>query len=274
MSNRCRNVCFTSYISDMKISVDPNIRYYCMQQEKCPNTGKLHWQGYIEFFKPMRYNAIKDILGDKAVHLEKRRGTAVQASDYCKKVESSVPNTLVEFGSMSNQGERIDIYEAVDDIRHGHNTEAHDVYLMRYPRGYMAVKEKYDLPPRRDDIKIVYIYGPSGTGKTRYAWQTYPEAYGMRDYGTVWLDQYKGEKVIIVDEFVGNTPIRDMLQLCDRYPLRLPVKGGHVSVHASTIVITSNAHPEQVYSNTTQNDAWLRRLKEFGSVIKYPLTGA
>lgn len=269
--SRCRNYCFTSYIDNLTISVDPTVRYYVYQQEQCPLTSKKHWQGYIEFFKAVRYTTVKAILGDEKAHLECRKGSAKQASEYCKKVESAIPNTLVEWGKMAHQGERIDIYEALDDIRNGVNTDAHDIFLMRYPRGYQAVKDKYDIPPRRDDIKLVYIHGPPRTGKSRYAWEHYPDGYRMRDYNTVWLDNYKGEKTIIIDEFVGNTPIQDLLQLCDRYPVRMPVKGGHVSVHATTIVFTSNFPPDEVYTNSRQQEAWLGRIRDFGTVTSYPL---
>lgn len=269
--SRARNYCFTSYDVEIKIVPDPVVRYYVYQQEVCPETGRKHWQGYIEFHTAVRYSSVKAIIGDPKVHLEKRKGSAKQASDYCKKADSAVPGSQVEWGKMAHQGERIDIHEALDDIRNGVQSEAHDVFLLRYPRGYQCVRDKYDIPPRRDDIKLVYVYGPPRCGKSRYAWEHYPDGYRMRDYNVVWLDNYKGEKTIIIDEFIGATPIQDMLQLCDRYPVRMPVKGGHVSVHATTIVFTSNYAPEDVYQNSRQQEAWLGRLKDFGTVIRYPV---
>lgn len=265
--SRCRNYCFTSYKDDCVINPDPTVRYYIYQQEQCPQTGKKHYQGYIEFHKAVRYNTVKDILNDPKVHLESRKGSAKQASDYCKKEDTAIKGTQVEWGKMASQGERIDIYEAVDDIRNGVQSEAHDVYLMRYPAGYRAIKDKYDIPPRRDSIKLVYIWGPPRSGKSRKAWDEYPNAYRMRDYHTVWLDNYQGQETIIIDEFTGNTPIQDMLQLCDRYPVRMPVKGGHVSIKATTIVFTSNYSPDDVYTNSRQQEAWLGRLKDFGQIL-------
>lgn len=265
---RARNYCFTSYIPELKITADPTIRYYVYQQEKCPETGKLHWQGYIEFHKAMRYSSIQKILGDPKCHLETRKGTAKQAAEYCKKIESAVPGSTVEWGKLACQGERIDIYEAIDDIRNGVHSEAHDVYLLRYPQGYKAVKAKYDLPSRRDDIKITYIWGPPRSGKSKLADQMAPNAYRMEDTDPLWMDGYMGEKTIIIDDFTGKLPITKILRLCDRYPLRLQYKGGYLPIHANHIIFTSNYPPTEVYQNSSQQEAFLGRLQDFGE-IKY-----
>jgi len=265
--SRCRNYCFTAYCDDLKIQPDPVIRYYVYQQEVCPSTGRKHYQGYIEFHKAMRNNSIAKIIGTHKAKFLPRLGTAKQASDYCKKKESAIPNTLVEWGEMSKQGERKDIDEVVRDIQEGKSDESHDIFIMRYPNGYRSLVEKYDIPQARPNIKITYIYGPPGTGKSHTAYELCKEAYRLDDSSPVWFDGYRGQKCIVIEEFKGLIPICSLLKLCDKYPLRMPVKGGFVSIKADHIIFTSNFRHDALYQDSGQHDAWIRRIKEFGNVL-------
>lgn len=48
------------------------------------DSGTPHLQGFVIFSTNQRFNAVKQLIGDRA-HLELARGTSVQARDYCKK---------------------------------------------------------------------------------------------------------------------------------------------------------------------------------------------
>lgn len=74
-----------------------NIKYYVYQRELCPETKRIHIQGYIEFSKVTTLkqalaslpNKMRDI-GHHTDYpfypsLRKRRGTQQQAIDYCKR---------------------------------------------------------------------------------------------------------------------------------------------------------------------------------------------
>lgn len=65
-----------------------SVRRAVVQREKCPETGRLHYQGFLELVSPMRFNAIKGILRCDSAHLEKRKGTPQQAWDYCTKEDT------------------------------------------------------------------------------------------------------------------------------------------------------------------------------------------
>lgn len=263
---RLRNWCFTAYVDELKIEPNPVIRYYVYQKEKCPSTGTLHWQGYIEFNKAMRYGQIAKAIGTHRAKFFEREGTPEQAANYCKKSNTSIPNTLVEWGEMSKPGCRMDIHEAVDAIRNGIENNDTDYYLFRYPQGYRALKAKYNVPVNRPNIKIIYIYGEPGCGKSEMADELAPDAYRMEDDKTLWMDNYTGQKDIIIDDFKGNLPITKILRLCDKYKLQLPYKGGFVPIKADRIIFTSNFHPMQVYENDSQQDAWLDRFRRFGEI--------
>jgi len=70
------------------------------KKEKTP-----HIQGYMEFDKAKTFLTVKKMLGDKA-HIEARKGTAKQASEYCQK-----DGKFIERGVRSDkrQGQRNDL---------------------------------------------------------------------------------------------------------------------------------------------------------------------
>lgn len=74
--------------------------YLVCQVEEAPETGKLHLQGYVEFKNPRSIGKIKKIM--PGAHLERRLGTAKQASDYCKK-DGTRKEGPWEFGNWCNK---------------------------------------------------------------------------------------------------------------------------------------------------------------------------
>lgn len=100
MATPARNYVFTVFVEEenghddafaaAESSATGPIRYVCWQLERAPDTGRLHLQGYVEFFKPQRLRAAQQALRAPTAHLEKRRGTRDQARDYCRKEESRV----------------------------------------------------------------------------------------------------------------------------------------------------------------------------------------
>ena len=62
------------------------ISYIVWQEETCPDTGRIHLQGYVQFQEKARLaKAKKILLGDKnhRVHLESAKGTPSENKTYC-----------------------------------------------------------------------------------------------------------------------------------------------------------------------------------------------
>lgn len=86
---RFRNVVFTSFeVERQPTFLAEKMRYLVYQQEICPETGRKHWQGYVEFKSQYGRKAVQLMLGVGECHLEVRRGTAREAAEYCKKEET------------------------------------------------------------------------------------------------------------------------------------------------------------------------------------------
>ncbi|WP_148501016.1 P-loop NTPase family protein [Paenibacillus rubinfantis] len=64
------------------------------------------------------------------------------------------------------------------------------------------------------ELEVAYIWGKTGVGKTRHVMEKfgYQNVYRVTDYIHPF-DNYKGEDVILFDEFRGQLKIHDMTQL-------------------------------------------------------------
>jgi len=245
-----------------------SVRCAVWQLECCPETAKLHLQGYVEFSSSLRMAAVKCILGN-TVHLEGRKGSRNQAIEYCKKDASRLAGPW-EFGDLNsvNPGRRTDLHDLADAISSGAGRrEVVDNYghlYIRYSRGVenlLSIRAQYQVPEWRELTTVVY-YGQAGTGKTRRAVEANPGDYFILQSGDrVWFDGYEGEGTLIIDDFYGWIRYGLLLSILDGYKLRLEVKGGFTYANWTKVYITSNDAPSQWYQKGL-TDALKRRLTE------------
>lgn len=87
------------------------VTYFVVGREQAAS-GTLHIQGYFEFSHRVRLRSAKEALHMPLAHFEVRVGTAIQASNYCKK-----DGQFLEQGSISKpkQGSRSDLERWVFD---------------------------------------------------------------------------------------------------------------------------------------------------------------
>lgn len=87
-----------------------------------------------------------------------------------------------------------------------------------------------------------------------------------------WFDGYFDQRIVIIDDFRGEYPLPLLLKLLDRYPMRVPVKGGFTNWAPTKVYITSNVQPEFWYpeADGRSTAAMLRRLDHI-EYIKDPL---
>ncbi len=83
----------------------------------------------------------------------------------------------------------------------------------------------------------------------------------------MWLDGYKGEDTIMLDEFHGGLDFLAIRALCGFAPVSFQVKGGMMQVLAKKFVFTSTRAPETWYEDALGE--WARRIAEFGNIISY-----
>ena len=123
---------------------------------------------------------------------------------------------------------------------------------------------------------VVWVSGQTGTGKTWKTWERALEITGgsyddiwVSNDNLQWMDGYFGQSVAIIDDFRGtDCPFNKFLRILDRYPFRLPFKGGFVIWEPKHILITSVLSPEHAYGERVYED--IRQLtRRIDEVIYY-----
>lgn len=227
----------------------PSAKYLVFGYETAPKTGTPHLQGYVSWDTPRSLDKFKADVSEK-LHIEKTRGTPIQASLYCKYDDYPVnakPNVFEEFGELPRQGERTDWCVAISELKSGTSVEEvieSQPQLLPCIRALEAYQAKL-LKPLNRDVEVIVLWGDSGTGKSRWAYDTYPDLYS-KPPGRWWND-YTGQETVLLDDFYGYIPYTELLNVLDRYPYKCEIKGGFVNAQYKRVIITSNKPPEEWY---------------------------
>lgn len=258
--------CFTSFQDTLTVPED--VRYVVYQRERCPDSGREHFQGYIEFKRKLRLNAAKRAFDDDSIHLEPRRGTREQARDYCRKEATRIdgPWESGDFG-VGGSGRRSDLVTIVERLRD--NPRELGELSVEFPGSYcsargglrdIAAHLLYREARQFRSVKTLVLHGDGGVGKTSWAVRHYPNSYRLTQPDSqLWWDGYNGEETLIIDDFYGWIKWGMFLVLLDGYSVRLPVKGGHTWALWDRIIITSNALPDSWYEAHTLGDEQFNR---------------
>lgn len=226
------------------------------------DNGTAHLQGYVEFGNRVRLLQLKRLLLERG-HYERRRGTSLEASDYCKK-----DGDYEEFGELSQviAGQRTDLIEIKDKIKSGvKEVDIADEYFgdwVRYNKSFKRYRDIIDEPKLRVELSVYYLWGAPGTGKTRLARHRSMEGgfWIASDVELKWFDGYGGEPNVILDDYRGAASDSWILRVLDIYELRVPIKGGFVSWNPVNIYLTSNLPVYEMHQAV--QEAFRRRIKK------------
>lgn len=144
--------------------------------------------------------------------------------------------------------------------------------FVRYHRGLQVLHNTLHIRSRvpTQDPVVHWWFGPTGTGKSRTAYELWPAAYWKMN--SKWWDAYSGETHVIMDDFrpSADLPFNMMLRILDRYPLRVEAKGTSFPLSATNFLITTTKRPELLWEGKTDEaiNQLLRRIttiREFTS---------
>lgn len=239
------------------IKLNIEMVYVCFGHE-VGESGTPHLQGYAEAKKQMTMTWWKRQLGDR-IHLELRKGNQEQAILYTQKEDKE---NWFERGTKAKQtqGRRTDLERIKEIVMVEKGTM---VDVINECTGYQALRGAQIMMTYRgykklDCVKKIYwFYGGTGLGKTKRAWE---EAAKISPDGSdvwvsndslKWFDGYYGQKNVIIDDFRSGRDyctFNFLLRLLDRYPVKVPIKGGYIEWEAENIWITTIKNPQDLYT--------------------------
>ena len=236
--------------------------YFCMADE-IATTGTYHTHIFLYSPSPIRFSTVKNRF--PTAHIDKTYGSAKENRDYIRKegkwaetdkAETKVPDTFLEWGDMPAEKEEKapQMYKLIQEVRDGISTaniiegspnlafRVRDIDTLRQT----LLSDRYASENRK--IEVWYIFGASGTGKTRGIYERHDakdicRITNYRNGRGISFDGYSGQDVLVFEEFHSQIPIEDMLNYLDIYPLSLPARYSDRVACYTRVYITSNLPP-------------------------------
>lgn len=270
MPQQTKYWCFTlnnpSILELQGLFKEDQMQYLVYQLER-GEEGTTHAQGYVEYKKNKRFQTAKRLLSAR-VHLEPRKGTAVQARDYAMKEDTRTEGGGPwEYGEFINNtpGKRNDLVELYQHAKNGkRSAEVAELMPAAYMRHYKAFHHVRNvLSAERCSRRVYVLDGPPGLGKTHWVRTKYPDCYvtPVESKG-FWFDGYEGHKVALIDDFSGQWPLKALLRVLHDWPEMLPVKGGFTRWNPEKIFITTNEYWRRWYKreNPEEHDVMIEAI--------------
>ena len=269
--------------------------YFCMVDE-IATTGTYHTHIFLFSPSPMRFSTVKNRFS--TAHIEKAYGSAKANRAYIlkeghwadtDKAETSVSGTFEEWGDLpaEKEEEAPEMFKLIQDLRAGKSVmeiiednpklafRIREIETLRQA----ILEEKYSAENRA--LEVTYLYGASGTGKTRGIFEKHDRKSICRitDYGGrngVRFDAYHCQDVLVLEEFHSQIPISAMLNYLDIYPLTLPTRYTDRIACYTKVYITSNIPLEEQYRDIQryQMETWRAFLRRVQNVIEYLRDGS
>lgn len=249
--------CFTlnNYVEEEDIPrlqgfFEQEAKYWIIGRE-VGDSGTPHLQGYVSFRRRRPFSYVRDKLSSRC-HIEGSRGTARQNREYCSKGGNFIEGGTINEGAASGKS-RDDIGRSFMVALESGNkgmVEFADTFPGTFIHsGSIMLRNALSLKPTidRPNIRVQWIYGEPGVGKSRMAHSTFPEVY-VKEPRTKWWNGYLCEKNVIIDDFGPNgIDINHLLRWFDRYKCLVETKGGMVALYADNWIVTSNFHPKDIF---------------------------
>ena len=276
-----------------------SLRYWCMADEE---GDTFHTHMYFVLKNDIRRSTLDNKL--KGGHFDKPNGNSAECRAYVfkdgekfnKNPETGeyeytdskgklhkgthYDSSNEEFGELpeERQGKRSDIAELYELIKDGLSNfeimETNPRYMMhmeKVEKARQAILEE-SFKDKWRNLEITYIWGTTGCGKTRGIMEKYgySNVYRVTDYAHPF-DSYKGQDVIIFEEFRSSLPIEDMLKYLDGYPVELPARYMNRVACFTKVFIITNIDIREQYPNMQkiQPETWNAFLRRIHTVKIY-----
>ena len=266
-----------------------SLDYFCLSDE-IASTGTPHTHIFLYSQSPIRFSTVQNRF--KNAHIERAYGTVKENRDYIQKsgnwkdtdkAETVVKGSFFEWGDIpSEQMEKMPkMAMLIEAIKNGDSTveiinnnpgfafRVKDIDALREK----LLAEKFLVENRA--VTVHYIYGETGTGKTRSIYQKHAPSDVCRittyKEGKMIFDAYHGQGVLVFEEFRSQVPIAEMLSYLDIYPLMLPARYNDRVACYHTVYIVSNIPLQEQYiaEQRLESVTWKAFLRRISTITEY-----
>ncbi len=266
------------------------LSYLCMADEQ---GSTFHTHIFVCFGSRVRFSMVKKHFPE--AHIEKCRGTISDNVNYIRKSGkwkedtkhgTKIDGSFEEWGtrppdSRGQRGDMTELYQMVaDGMTNAEILAENQDYILQIDKldklRTMMLTEKYKNE-RRTGLKVCYICGATGKGKTRGILDEHGDSnvYRVTDYQHPF-DGYQCQSVIAFDEFRSSLKISDMLDYLDIYPLELPARFSNKYSCFNFAYLVSNWELEKQYREiqTDSPETWKAFLRRIHEVRVYQEDGS
>lgn len=258
------------------------LEYWCIGYEIGVEKNNPHYHIFIIGKNQIEWTTIHNKF--KGMNRRMCNGSNLENKEYCfkigkwlgtekeKKHDHSLDKESGELPEEKGQGYRTDLKTLYDLIKNDWSTfeilEEYPQYIDQLDKiekvRQTIREEKYKDTWRK--LSVTYIFGNTGAGKTRSVMDEYgySNVYRVTDYEHPF-DSYKGQDVIIFEEFRSNLRIDDMLKYLDGYPVEFPARYVNKVACFTKVYIITNIDIREQYPNVQEQQpvtwqAFLRRI--------------
>lgn len=267
------------------------VSYFCMADE-IATTGTYHTHVFLYSNSPIQFSTVKNAF--PVAHIETAYGSAQDNRNYIlkggkwaetEKAETSVEGTFEEYGVMPTEKQQKApmMVLIMDRVKAGASTaeiiqefpsmafKSNDIDVMRQT----LLSDRYMQENR--DVRVTFLYGATGTGKTRgiYERHAVSDVCRITSYkqgGGAYFDAYRGQPVLVLEEFQGQIPITELLTMLDIYPLMLPARYADRVACYTQVYITSNKSLPEIYGRgfiISEHSTWMALLRRITEIVEY-----
>lgn len=254
-----------------------SMRYFIGGKEKCPTTGRPHLQIYMELYKQIRLSTLKT--WNSVIHWEPSKKGKDANVNYCKKDgdfieinrESNSDTTSKSFMNLQTElatQESLNFSRKMPAMQHIAGTELWNSWCKDFMNGTVTTPD------------VIYITGPTGSGKTWKAYEIALGTYGPEETSIVepcnsfFNALNPRAKCWILPEFRPATLEASVfLQMLDIYPFVANIKGTHALVRPECVIIASIKPPDEIYKEEI-NRQFQRRITQLIDLTLNPWSRA
>lgn len=255
---KSRKYFITFWTKEYPHELPVNCNYMCTCEDTTKD-GKYHGHAFIYFKNPVAMSRIKKLFGNDC-HVEQPMKNS-DCIDYVLD-KTKRKHDFQELGKRPmNNGIKLSVYELSKCDDPGEL----DWKMYNTWQKIKNAPKKMKKSEWNKDVKVYYIWGPSGIGKSTKAHEMCDDEFEeIKHKGDFYLGVVDGTGCCIYDDFRdSHMNASEFINFIDYRIHNMNIKGGCVKNKYNKIIITSIQNPKKIYRNVTeeQREQWLRRME-------------